>query len=195
LGPDVGKEILPPELFYGTGDATLLMSRRYQYVGTADLNNPAVFNTIRTLVTTEADTLAFLGSVATFTVDTSGLLWIADSHSKHVACARGGDVLSAGRITFGIEDRKVTVAKVTNMSTGYCPEPESWPAVAAALDKAGIWPPDKFTQAFLFRRCLSCGQTNTVKENDFTCAVCGAELNQEWNFTYGAKAEHSKAEQ
>ena len=22
-GPDVGKEILPPELFYGTGDATL----------------------------------------------------------------------------------------------------------------------------------------------------------------------------
>ena len=155
------------------------MSKTYQYVGTADLSNPLVFNTTRTPVGTEVDTLASLGRVLTFIVDANGLLWIADSHSKHVSCARGGDVLSAGRITFEIEDRKVTVVRVTNMSTGYCPEPASWPAVAAALDKAGIQHSNGFTHAFLFHRCESCGRINAVKEGDFTCAVCGAEFNQE----------------
>jgi len=68
--------------------------------------------------------------------------------------------------------------------TRYCPEPESWPAVAAALDKAGIPHPNGFTCAFLFRLCENCGQTNIVKEGDFTCAACGAELKQEWNFSH-----------
>ena len=161
------------------------MSKLYQYVGTVDLNNLAAFSTPRNLIRNQTDTLACLGIALTFVIDANGLLWTADHHSKHVACARGGDVLSAGRITLEIEDRKVAVVRVTNMSTGYCPEPESWPAVAAALDKAGIRHPNKFTQAFLFRRCENCKQTNIVKEDNFTCAGCGAELSQEWNFTNG----------
>ena len=52
---------------------------------------------------------------------------------NHVACAAGGPVLSAGEITF---DDDMTVAEITNQSTGFCPEPESWPAVSDALDRA-----------------------------------------------------------
>jgi len=125
--------------------------------------------------------------VATFVVDSDGLLWIADRHSEHVACARGADVISAGEMTFEIDGGRVIVTDVTNQSTGYCPEPESWPVVAAALDKAGITHPDGFTRAFLFRLCKSCGQTNIVKEGNFTCAVCGNGLKQEWNFPHGRK--------
>ncbi len=165
------------------------MMCRYQYVGGADFNNQAAFNTILTPIAAETDALAFLGTTVTFIVDTDGLLWIADRHSEHVACARGGDVLSAGEMTFGNEDGKVAVVEVTNQSTGYCPEPGSWPAVAVALDRAGIQHPNGFTQSFLFRRCDSCGQTNIVKEGDFTCAVCGTELNQEWNLTHDKRAE------
>ncbi len=78
------------------------------------------------------------------------------------------------------------------MSTGYCPEPESWPAVAAALDKAGIRHPNKFTRAFLFRRCENCKQTNIVKEDNFTCAVCGTELNKEWNLAHDTTVTYQR---
>lgn len=61
---------------------------------------------------------------ATFVVDLDGFLNLADRRSEHVACARGKQVLSAGEITFACEDLRV--AEVSNQSTGYCPEPESW---------------------------------------------------------------------
>jgi hypothetical protein len=70
---------------------------------------------------------------------------------------------------------------VTNQSTGYCPEPESWPAVAAALDRIPLPHPGGFTPSFIFRRCPACVQLNVVKEGDFTCAVCGADLPLRWN--------------
>jgi hypothetical protein len=34
-----------------------------------------------------------------------------------------------------------------------------------------------------FRRCDACGQRNIVKDDDFTCAICGGELPATWNFT------------
>ena len=139
------------------------MSRLYPYVGAADLNNQAAFNTVRAHITAETDALEILGLTVTFIVDAAGLLWIADRHSEHVSCARGGDVLSAGEMTFEADNGKVSVIGITNQSTGYCPKPESWPAVAAALDKSGIQHPNCYTQSFLFRRCESCGQTNIVK--------------------------------
>lgn len=170
------------------------MSKVYSYVGAASLNGNGLFDTPRTLMAVAEDALRVAqraqpsrracSTVFTYVVGADGLLWIADRHSEHVACARGGDVLSAGEMTFEIEGAGVAVTDVTNQSTGYCPEPESWPAVAAALEKASIPHPPSFTRVFLFRLCESCGQTNVVKEGDFTCAVCGTELRQEWNFSH-----------
>jgi hypothetical protein len=74
------------------------------------------------------------------------------------------------------------VSSVSNLSTGYCPELESWSSVAAALDRAGIAHPDGFTDAFVFRRCPACGERNLVKEGAFVCAICCAQLPLAWNF-------------
>jgi hypothetical protein len=94
------------------------MTRLYHYVGpreilsragrsgkrihSGDLQNPAWF---------------------TFVVDEHGSLLIADRRSEHVACACGRPVLSAGEMFV----RGGEVVEVSNQSTGYCPEPESWP--------------------------------------------------------------------
>src|SRR4051794_32328427 len=72
---------------------------------------------------------------ATFVIDTNGILLIADRRSEHVACAGRKPVLSAGEISFAVGSG-VEVVCITNQSTGYCPEPESWPAVAQALSRA-----------------------------------------------------------
>jgi len=138
---------------------------------------------VRTWVKDTAQELDREGCVtATLVVLEDGAFWVADRHSEHVACARGGLVLSAGEITFAITAEAVKVVAVSNQSTGYCPEPESWPAVAAALERAGLDAPAGFIPALLFRRCASCGSRNIVKDGSFECAVCGAELPHVWNF-------------
>lgn len=119
---------------------------------------------------------------ATFIVDLDGALWIADRRSEHLACANGRDVLSAGEITFDLDARPARVVSVSNQSLGYCPEPESWLSVAKALQTVGIPAPGKFTAEFIFRLCDACGTANVVRDHWFVCAVCGAELNQKWNF-------------
>lgn len=118
--------------------------------------------------------------IATFVVATDGTLWLADRRSEHVACAAGGQVLSAGEITFDCVNG-LQVVSVTNQSTGYCPEPESWPLVAAALDRIGLAHPDRFTLECVFRVCPSCGERNLVKEGWFVCEICGHELPNNWN--------------
>jgi hypothetical protein len=119
----------------------------------------------------------------TFVVLPDGL-WVADRHSEHVACTRGAPVASAGEMTFALERRRpsVEVVYVTNQSTGYCPEPESWPAVGAALDAAGVAHPGDFSVGLVFRRCPKCGSTNIVKDDWFECTVCGGQLPRMWNF-------------
>lgn len=179
------------------------MGRVYSYIGDADLNDPKLFQAQRVLVATGQEFLAKLQdwqthnrcipSVFTFIVDTDGLLWIADRQSEHIACARGGAVLSAGEMTFDTEDGQIIVSGVTNQSTGYCPEPESWPAVEAALNRVCLPHPSRFMQEFIFRRCETCGQRNIVKENDYHCAVCGSELPQEWNFRSRTETRHDTA--
>jgi hypothetical protein len=76
----------------------------------------------------------------------------------------------------------VEVEEISNQSTGFCPEPESWPVVAAALDTLGVRHPGRFTLAVVFRRCPACGERNVVKDGWFACGVCGADLPAEWNF-------------
>jgi len=61
--------------------------------------------------------------------------------------------LAAGEMGFARTSEGWHADRVSNQSTGYCPDPDSWPAVAAALDRAGIARPDGFTHALVFRRC------------------------------------------
>lgn len=117
----------------------------------------------------------------TFVIDLDGTLRIAPRRSEHVACAGGAPVLSAGEITFTYEQGHWIVSQVSNHSTGYCPDPASWPAVNDALDTAGLAHPGHFTDSIVFRRCPQCHQRNLVKDNDFSCAICGTELPQQWN--------------
>lgn len=119
--------------------------------------------------------------VATFVIDLNGSLLIADRHSEHVACAGGEQVLSAGEMTFLIDDDGLEVTDVSNQSTGYCPEPESWSQVALALDGIPLRHPGKFTQEIVFRRCTSCDQINIVKDGWLVCLACGKELPTQWN--------------
>ena len=112
----------------------------------------------------------------TFVIDVEGILLLAPRRSEHVACAGGRPVLSAGEITFGRAAGGWEVTSVTNQSTGYCPEGNSWPVVAVALDWIGVPHPGQFTDEFTFRRCPQCGERNLVRDGDFTCALCDAEL-------------------
>lgn len=146
--------------------------RVYAYVGPGGV-------VIRTL----ADLTPFaIGEPMTFVVGTDGLLRLADRHSEHIACARGDEVLSAGEITIVRDRDRMRVSEISNQSTGYCPEPESYVAVARALDTLGVMHPGKFTFAAIFRRCPKCGERNLVKDDWYVCGMCETELPRDWNF-------------
>jgi hypothetical protein len=169
------------------------MSRLYHYVGPAGIRARVADIPAGTPIRSAADLLAWARAVserprsgdlvaATFVIDAGGDLLLADRRSEHVACAGGAPVLSAGELFFLVRDDGVEVVDASNQSTGYCPEPASWPAVAAALDHIGVAHPGRFTVEVVFRRCETCGERNVVKDGWFVCGVCGAELLGEWNF-------------
>src|SRR5262245_40202154 len=141
--------------------------RVYRYVGPAAIRDRSV-GRAGTPIDSSAAVRAWIAEAtpdplpndlipATFVVTPDGVLRIAHRRSEHVACAGGQDVLSAGEVFWSVDD-DVEVAEITNQSTGYCPEPESWPAVAAALDTAKIDHPGGFTVSIHFRKCEGCGQ-------------------------------------
>jgi hypothetical protein len=72
-------------------------------------------------------------------------------------------------------------SEISNQSTGYCPDPDSWPAVAVTLDRLGLAHPGDFTDKVIFRRCPACGQLNIVRDGHFACAVCDSALPAHWN--------------
>ena len=117
----------------------------------------------------------------TFVIGLNGVLRLAPRRSEHVACAGGEPVLSAGEITFLPDPDGWAVGEVSNQSTGYCPDPSSWPAVGIALDGAALKHPARFTDPIVFRRCPKCAERNLVKDDDFTCAICGEDLPDSWN--------------
>jgi hypothetical protein len=169
------------------------MTRLYRYVGPAAIKAGVADRPAGTRILSVADLLDWVrrtdqapgrdGRVAaTFVIDEPCDLLVADRRSEHVACAGGGPVLSAGEMFFLVEGNRVKVAEVSNQSTGFCPGPESWPVVAAALDQAGASHPGRFTNEVLFRRCTACGERNVVKDGWFVCGVCGEDLPAEWNF-------------
>src|SRR5262249_51910009 len=138
------------------------MARLYSYVGPAEIRARSGGRPAGTRITSAIELAAWCGRTepgvdgilpATFVVDADGGLLLADRRSEHVACAGGGPVLSAGETFFRVAGDIVEVAEVSNQSTGYCPEPESWPAVAEALDWLGVPHPGRFTTEVVFRRC------------------------------------------
>lgn len=123
-----------------------------------------------------------LGEPFTFVVALDGALRLAPRRSEHVALAGGHRVLAAGEMTFARGNTGWRVIAVTNQSTGYCPDPDSWPPVAAALDHLGLGHPGDFTEKITFRLCPACGERNIVRDHDFTCALCDSALPERWNF-------------
>ncbi|WP_020472974.1 hypothetical protein [Zavarzinella formosa] len=119
--------------------------------------------------------------IATFVIDATGLLLIADRHSEHVACAGRLPVRSAGEITFALSGNEVEITAVSNQSTGYCPEPDSWAAVMESLTASSLEPPSGFSPRCVFRLCVRCAAKNIVKDGVFECGVCGAELSVTYN--------------
>jgi hypothetical protein len=162
------------------------MAKLYNYVGPEDIRRRAAGSQPGAVILSAHDLERWATQpgllVLTFVVDPQGVLRVADRGSEHVACAGGGPVLSAGEMFFGPRGNNLEVVEVTNQSTGYCPEPESWAVVAAALDRAGISHPGRFTQEVIFRKCPACGQRNVVKDDWFVCGVCGKDLPLAWNF-------------
>jgi len=77
----------------------------------------------------------------------------------------GKDVLAAGQIAFTPAVSDWHVVEVTNQSTGYRPDLESWPAVGEALDRVGVRHPEDFTGKVTFRRCPGCGERNVVRDD------------------------------
>lgn len=164
--------------------------RLYRYIGPrqiAERVRPDTAGTpvrspddVRVWVRMSAQELVADQVTATFVVDASGTLLVADRRSEHVACASGGPVCSAGEMTF-VVGRTVEVAEVSNQSTGYCPEVESWPAVAEALARAGLSAPEGFSPACEFRRCNACENLVLVKDGVFECEGCGKELPAKYN--------------
>ena len=165
----------------------------YPYIGPRDILEVAQTKPGGYPITTPQDLLDWLDQTAqqpdqqalywvTYTVSQQSQLHIADRHSEHVACASAAPVLAAGEMAFRLTAAAPAIEVVTNMSTGYCPEPSSWSALHPLLTSIGFAPPDAFTTEIIFRKCPACGQRNVVKDDWYYCGVCDTELPQEWNF-------------
>jgi hypothetical protein len=169
------------------------MARLYQYVGPPEIRLQAEKTSSGIVITTSeqlnrwialADDRKSGESVtATFVIDIDGQLRLADRHSELVAASAGQAVMSAGEITFVRRGNRIRIEEVTNQSTGFCPEPESWTAVEAALNQFGVEHPGGFALECIFRRCPACNQINLVKDGWFVCAVCQRELPSDWNLS------------
>jgi hypothetical protein len=169
------------------------LSTPYTYVGPANIRARAATSPPGQKIASVLDLEAWLLQaeqrptpdgviVVTFVVDEQNNLRVADRGSEHIACSGGQPVLSAGEMFLAHIDKGWRVEEVSNQSTGFCPEPESWPVVAEALDRIGIPHPGRFTLEVIFRLCRACGERNIVKDGWFVCGLCGEDLPATWNF-------------
>lgn len=163
----------------------------YQYIGPIEILESAQRQPAGTPILSATDIATWLESepterladgtwVATFTISLNQILYFAPRRSEHVACASGGPVLSAGEIMI---DDELRVTAISNQSTGFCPEPESWNSVKAVLDQIGLSHPGQFTSAVIFRKCPKCKERNIVKDSWYYCQICDTKLPKKWNFS------------
>ncbi|MFF8845850.1 hypothetical protein ACF08N_24545 [Streptomyces sp. NPDC015127] len=162
--------------------------RLFGYVGPADIRRAAEDAPAGRVIRTPADFAAWAEAQApgdlaepfTYVVDADGLLRLAPRRSEHVACAGRAAVAGAGEVGFRRTDGgRWQAGYVSSQSTGYCPDPDSWPAVAGALDRAGlVRPGGGFTHEVVFRHCGASAELNVVREGDFVCVFCDAGLPQ-----------------
>jgi hypothetical protein len=166
------------------------VSRLYDYVGPADILAAVRDQPAGAPIKTSTDLASWLHSngedaddggvvVATFIVGADDVLRLASRRTEHVACASGGPVKSAGEIGFS---RDGHIVSVSNQSTGFCPESDSWAAVVVALEGVVDRLPEGFSSTFTFRRCPACSQILIIKDNWFVCDVCDADIPKTWNF-------------
>jgi hypothetical protein len=127
---------------------------------------------------------------ATFIVDTDGAFWIADRGSEHFACARLESLLSAGEVFFTLFGSTPSIYRITNQSTVYCPEPDSWKSVEMALSKTGIEFPDGFEPPFEFRRFTGGRTLAIVRGEVLTCLMCRTDLPRHCNMQLENKKLH-----
>ena len=167
----------------------------YQYVGSSEIKNVVknfpkgtIIKSIEALKqwieTTKQKPNHYGVIAATFIIDLNGYLCLADRHSENIACSGGKGVLSAGEIFIGIAKNNYEVLEISNQSTGFCPQLQSWSRVAKALDNIPLSHPGRFTIEFIFRRCTKCYQLNVVKDCLFACEVCDAPLPKSWNCNF-----------
>jgi hypothetical protein len=124
------------------------MSKVYRYVGPQQIKDRAAGQPTGTEITQPTDVAAFAmrsgesvacgGTLAaTFVINCAERLLLADRRSEHVACAGGSEVLAAGEIFFRFHRDGVRVDEISNQSTGFCHEPESWEVVERSLVASG----------------------------------------------------------
>ncbi|MFF8399469.1 hypothetical protein [Streptomyces sp. NPDC016172] len=157
----------------------------YEYVGPAEIRQ-AVSNRAGSRITSAADLERFLeergsdeaAEPFTFVVDASCFLVLAPRRSEHVACAGAEPVLAAGEVRFSRNDEngRLIADYVSNQSTGYCPQAESWAAVVIGLVRAEVEHGTGYTHPIVFRCCPSCHNWNVVKESVFVCSMCDSDL-------------------
>lgn len=164
--------------------------RVYKYVGPKGILESSRLSAPGVVIKTNNELLEWISAnggeadadgslTATFVIDEDGNLRLAPRRSEHVACAAGGRVRSAGEVTFSATGE---VIRISNLSTGFCPEPESWPACEESLTRIGVCHPHQFTQSVVFRLCPKCHGRNVVKDNWLACELCGSDLPNNWNF-------------
>lgn len=138
------------------------MVRLYRYVGPEDIRSKVAgypsgkrMDSMRDIEEWLSEHSSTSGQLtpATFVIDEEGYLRLADRHSEHVACAGGNPVYCAGEMFFAVGSRGPEIVEISNQSSGYCPEPESWSKVQEILDRIEISHPGNFTLEVVFRRC------------------------------------------
>jgi hypothetical protein len=112
----------------------------YRYVGAEDTRRRAAHSPPGVKVGSVHDLANWIEQtnqqgliVVTFIVNEQGSLHVGDRGSEHISCSEGHPVLAAGEMFFRVSDLGLEVVEVSNQSTGFCPESESWPAVASGV--------------------------------------------------------------
>lgn len=171
-------------IFYDGG-----VEKLYTYVGPRDLLTLSPPEDLVQVVSAESfyrwaqnKKVRSEGYTVTYVVLASGELRMAERQTEHVACAEGGPVRAAGEMSFEIHKREVHITSLSNLSTGFCPEPEYLEQVLALVASLQVDLSTCDVHFFEFRRCQECQSTNVIKVGDPFCVVCDAPLPEEWNF-------------